>query len=502
MSYAIIGLLFVLVLVFAILASKTWHWVNIVFLILTFITGAAASVGLSQSLDLRRKAMQNAKRYEDLAIRNTQLANEEISGPANSDAYSADSLRGRTEALEREQYGRGRVWSSGTVTPNAENRTFKFAAARGDENQQIKMEGMIVYAFADIATDDNVIHPVAYVGTFRIISETPEQAELEPIFIAGESLNGNITGTWSLFEKMPVDRRDAFKKAYNVTDENFDITSYRAIVTNGFPADAMGFDLSDQDDAKAYELLIDRYTFDGLTLGQIANWIEKEVQEGRTRLNTVFDAVREETFIEYQFDKKTDAVFEVDATANLRDDGYFTQQGLAAAPSLHAGKKIAFAEGDKVLIDQLSAEGYQRAPGNQVPPFTQQYPDVSEVDRYFFRQLKDYPFILSNLDRQTEKLGSETVRVAAGNKITEKAEADAQAQIDERNDIVSKLSADQENFKNDRDVIAALLALRTKELNEVEAQVRMLRGELTNLYSEIHGKTTSTKSSKRHVAGR
>ncbi len=499
MSYAIIGLLFVLVVVFAVLASKTWHWVNIVFVVLIFITGVTASVGLSQSLALRRIDMNEAKRYEALAERLTEEANVALNGPMEVIGFGPDSLRGVAEELEREMYGRGRVWSSGVVTVNAENRVFKFPVARGDD-QQIPMNGIVVYAFADGTSEDGLVYPFEYIGKFRVVAEASEQVELEPLFVAATSRYSDITGSWSLFEKMPIDRRDAFKKSEGITDENFDIATYREIVTTKLPANQLGFDLNNQEDAKSYEALIDRYAFDGLTLGEILNYIEAESDAGR-RISTDFEPSPEETFIEFKFDKKTSAEFEVDATANLKEDGNFSN-GRATNPALQAGEKISFAKGDTVLIDQLSAEGFQRDGGIKVPAFTSAYP-VSEINRYFFRQLKNYPFMLFNLQRQTAKMKSETERVKKGIETTDNAIADANKQTAIRDSDKNKLTTDLDNFQNDADVIAKLLQQRTAQLEEVEKRVKALRSEFDALYQSIHGEVTSVEPiRKRQFVGR
>lgn len=500
MSYAIIGLLFLLLVVFAFLAARDWHWVNIVFLVLIFLSGLAASIGLSQAFKNRTSAMKEANREEQRAIQSERQAAEAISGPIDAVTYSDDSLRGRTEALERELLGRGRVWASGSITPQDPNRVFQFAASRGDG--QFKMEGMIVYAFADGTTEDQTVYPFAFVGTFRVIAETPEQITLEPIFIANTNLNQNPGGTWSLFEKMPIDRRDAFKKVEGIQNEDLDISAYRQIVMERLPAESLGFDLNDPVQAGEYETLVDRYTFDGLEFGQISKWIDAQIQNGQPRINAVFEATPDETFIEYTFDKATDAVFEVDATANLQEDGYFNPNGQATDPSLHAGGRIAFAEGDKVLIDQRSAEGYQRGPGITVPAFAQEYP-VSETGRYFKRQLKDYPFILSNLQRETENLRNQIQRVQASTQVTDEALANANSQIAQRTEINTQLAADRDGFQRDLGLIADLLTQRTQQLEQVEREVQSLRGRIDALYRQVHGEVTRVRGrNPEQVAGR
>ena len=61
MTYAIIGIAFVLLVVFAVLAARnTWHWINSVFLVLTFIVGVGAAVKTSEVYQERTADMKEA----------------------------------------------------------------------------------------------------------------------------------------------------------------------------------------------------------------------------------------------------------------------------------------------------------------------------------------------------------------------------------------------------------------------------------------------------------
>ena len=284
MSYAIIGLVFVLLIVFGVLSAKNWHWLNIVFLILTFVAGVAACGAMAKSLKLRRDNINEAEKWEKQKEKNQEQANLAIVGSPNSISYDSKSLRGINELLTREMHGRGRVWAGGTVSfkgndADDPNRIFKFSAARESVDPTNQLKGILLYAFADqpVAADNQLL-PVTFVGTFRVVGETPEQIDIEPIFITSGENYTNPAGSWSLFEKMPADRRDAFKKvAYggksDLLGDNFDIALYReALETVYLPAEKIGLDPTSVE----YESLIDRYLFDGMKLGEIANYIESQ----------------------------------------------------------------------------------------------------------------------------------------------------------------------------------------------------------------------------------
>ena len=481
MSYAIFGLIFVLLIVFGVMSSKSWHWLNIVFLILAYVAGVAASVGMAKALKLRQKDMSEAFRQESLAEKYEADASLAISGSPNSITYDANSLRGLNEQLNQEMLGRGRVWPAGNVTiseTTPDNRIFNFTAARdGDNGPQNKLTGIVVYIFADGVVDGQD-YPLYYLGTARVASETPQQVELEPVFIVNKEAYATPATTWSLFEKMPIDRRDAFKKQANLMGENFDLAKYReALETQFLPAEMFGLD----PDSEAYEKLIDRYAFDGLKLGEIANWI----LAAPNRKSARFEPPPEEVFVEYRFDQKTDAEFEVDAgeNATIESSGAFLN-GRAVDPSLKAGKKVSFAKDDTVRIDQLTADGFQRSDGQVVPPFAQRYP-VTEVDRYYVREVRDYPYVLSDLQRQSQRFVEELARVKSNIAETQLALDDATSQVALRDDTITKLLQDQDNMKNDLQVITNLRNDREMQLAQLEQRGRQLQQQIEKQYRQL-----------------
>ena len=130
-SLAIVGIVFIALCVCVYLASKSWHWINVLFLMLTFIAGLAATIGLAQVGSLRYKQQKSALDAERRAERTVGQANLQVSGDIDSTTYSKDSLRGVSQELALVMAGRGRVWSRGAVTPGDDgNVTFKFPSAR------------------------------------------------------------------------------------------------------------------------------------------------------------------------------------------------------------------------------------------------------------------------------------------------------------------------------------------------------------------------------------
>lgn len=485
MTYAILGVVFVLMIVAAVYAAKTWHWVNVVFLVLTFLAGVGAAAAMAKVLHLKHQAMRDAVQAEQRAEQLQQVANEAVFGPPDSITYGPNSLRGLSEALKLEMDGRGRVWRNGQIEVQGNNRVFKFGVERpADENQAAaSMQDMMLYVFADGIVED-VPYPVTYVGNMRVVSETPDSVVLEPLFIANQEEYENPSGSWTLFEKMPLDRNDAFRRAegVDINSPEFDITEYRQVLMNKYlPAGLFGLD----PESAEYEKIIDTYAFDGLTLGQIENWIE---ENRATRINPRFEPALEEVFVRFKFNKKSNRKYQVDATGNLNvgTDGLFTPQGYAVLETLHVGGdgSVTFQEGDEVIVDVLTADGYQRSDGTQVPPFST-LEDVTEVARIYIRQRRDYPYILQDLQRETARLTDEIKRVRENNVATQIAWDDATAQVTERDDVIGKLQQDQENLRRDNEAIRQALAQRQLEVDELRQRVAALEQSIREKHARI-----------------
>ncbi len=487
MSYAIIGLVFLLLVVFAVLSAKSWHWINIVFLILTFIAGVGACAGLSQVMKLRSDLMKNADRQEERRIRLEAQANEAVVGAPDSIEFGRDSLRGINELLTQEMAGRGRVWTSGQVSEAAANRVFQFAAARpADDVAANKMQDMVLYAFADGQVAGQMA-PYSYVGTVRVVKESPDQLELEPVFIANVGEYNQIQSSWSLFEKMPNDRRDIFKKVENITDDNFDVDAYRATLMTNYLPRANFSGLSDAE----YERLIDRYAFDGMSLATINQWLEANAAT-RHPDNLKFEPDLQEEFVLFRFDKKSDPI-QVDASnENLETDGIFTNRGLAVDYAIRAGGPVVFNKDDTILIDRRTAEGYQLEDNTQIAPFNDRY-DVTRIESFYFRKLQDFPFLLADLDLQSKRLVAETQRIAADNVVTQTAFENAEDQVTERQTITSKLEQDNQNLTSDKQVIVSLHDTRNRELQAELERARILELEIRKRYAEIISKSEATK---------
>lgn len=512
MVYAgIIGLVFILLVVFCVLASKTWHWINIVFVVLTFMAGFGAIFGLTKVYQLRTNAISKVDQFQQRAERAIAAADEQINGNPNSLSYDPGCLRYINGVLTREMAGQGRVWHNGQVAIDGNNRTFTFSAARPAGFDPL--QDVVLFAFLE-QNVNNQLYPAGFIGSVRVVSEAPGTLTLAPVALADVPQFVTPTGTWSLFEKMPLDRRGTFKKAMislaetnpnanqefkafaaSLQDENtpLDITEFRQYLQGLFlQPQKIGLDPNSIE----YEELIDRYAFDGLSLGAIQTWID---DNSAGRKSPRFEPSPEEIFVKYEFNEPSRPEgYQVDANGSVANDGLFNQLGHAIDQGLQHGGAVTFAKGDTVLVDQRSADGYQRD-GTPIAPF-KQGENVKEVDRIYIRQVRDYPYEFGNLTIQSAKTDEEIVRVAQSNVVQQNLIADATAQMNERNRLISDNNSDQENLQMDLETVTALVDQKTAEVAKLQQMVVSLESQIMMTYKEL--RELSIKLSRQAFAGR
>ena len=197
----VFSLLLILLIVFCVLSAKNWHWSNIVFLILCYLAGVAACVGLADVLDKRTKALALVKKTEMEAVglridsdndgiddaidadiagngpdndkdgvsdskARLALANQAkyaVFGTPNSLSYSPSSLRGLNDRYDLEIYGRGRVWQKCVPTEQqGDIRVVQLDVPRttADFDEKVKRNLMLLgaelYVFRDFPMELNV----------------------------------------------------------------------------------------------------------------------------------------------------------------------------------------------------------------------------------------------------------------------------------------------------------------------------------------------------------
>ncbi len=491
--YIIFGLIFLALIVIAILSSKELHWVNSLILIFLFLSTAAASMGMAGVLHKRTKAVTKLNKIEQQLEKTRDDYNKAVFGDADAIGFGKKSLRALSAQLDLLQVGRGRVWNGGKVVSGDGAWTYTFADAvpEGGENQLSTLEEIEVHVFSEQARtfktsagDAQVVIPVNYVGKFRITEATREAFQLEPVRIVNPEEAAQPTATWSVFEKMPLDRRGSFKDALAAINPDFNVNEMaigdfrRILETQFLPADNFPFDA----DSIEYEKLIDRYAFDGRSLGQIEKWVESQINSGN-RKSGAFQPRPEEVHIKYRFNKES-GEYTVDADGNLDTDGAFTPLGLAIARNLHVGSKVKFKENEEVIIDSLTAAGYDRD-GTQIEPFSSSA-DVTEIDRLYIRKNRDFPYLFARLaDRGLQRRENVVDRKQDNNLYDTAISKNLAQQIQERTRIQSALEFDNRNLESDRDTIIAMETRRQQEVEAMQEKIEQLEARQEALRNRL-----------------
>ena len=503
-SVGAMGLVCLLVLVCAILAAKTWHWVNVVFLILTMIAGVLAAMGMGRiytqrtaDLSAYAKAKQRLERAEESLEKATL-------GDKLAANYQPGTLRYASQQLSRAMVGRGRAWNGGTVTAEGDQRKFTFTQPR-DIALEGELKDFILHAFQERPVNDQPT-PVRYIGTVRVNAESGNDLTLEAVELADTQLFATPQGTWSLFEKMPQDRRGTFRdailaqaqadpnnellqtfalsveEAENNADAIIDITAFRTILQQTFlQAKNLGYDPRSAE----YENLIDRYSFDGIPLGKIESWIEAN---SGSRINPRFEPLPQEKFYRLRFNAKSTRPYAVDSTGSIQNDGLFAIGGGSVVPQLKAGSDIAFEPGDEVLVDSLSAEGYSRGPDSTFNGIMDTE-DVEKIDEIYIRQLVDFPYEFAQSNQAAISIFKETKRLEQNAIVQNAAIEDAQKQVANRDQQLSDAREDQEKLEGDLTAISAARAAKEATVAANNERIASLQANLDELYKKIRAAT-------------
>ena len=535
----VFSLLLILLIVFCVLSAKNWHWSNIVFLILCYLAGVAACVGLADVLDKRTKALALVEKTEmeafglridsdndgiDDAIdaeigddrsngpdndndgisdskANLALVNQAeyvVYGAPNSLSYSPNSLRGLSERYDLEIYGRGRVWQK--CVPGAEGnfRVVQLAVPRAEN--ALTLIGSELYVFRDSAIEfdgQEVKVPTQFIGSMLVIAETPENLTLEPSFILSQSAFEIKEGvTWTLYQKMPSDRHDVFKSLVDSFDptsdelQNSQITEYREELEKLLPAIQLGFEIESADNEiasnaeKAYERYIDHICFDGMSIARIDKWIDPKDGTPPQRKSGDFVCDDENIFTKYQFTADCDEAFVVDAdkTKTIYDadayQGAYQPDGRVVDRSLQneGQEDVRFKEGDVVLI----AEGYTLEGQEPVKSFIERGLPVKPLGTVFVRGLHDFPQLLIDYSQETDDLVVATAKAQARLAIAEKNLGSITEQTNVRDDIIAKLKDDKQNLQRDLATVTEGVARRQQQVIELQEKIAKLETAIRN----------------------
>ncbi len=511
MIYAsVVGLIALIVLVFAILSAKNWHWVNVVLLIFTLIASITSIVGMTYAYKHRRDGMLVFAQQEKRALTAEAKVEEIISGDPLSIKYDRGSLRDSNNRLALVMTGRGHAWSGGTVSTDGELAKFTLKNERNfkDEAEKNSLVGAILYAFAE---NKNGI-PANYIGSVSVEGATPADFTLKPVDLIDAKRFENPQTPWTLFEKMPQDKRgifkaalissvssqkghsdtpaakqrDAFVKILQESKENnkalieINIAEFTKILKRDYlPANQLGYSA----DSLEYEKLIDQYAFDGQSIGKI----EKYIESAAGRKDTVFEPTPEEVFIKFSFTADSDNAVRTDSKddngrtiGSLENDGIYNTNGETVVGKLMKNPEgVTFKTNDVVLIDAPSATTFENSHQGK----------LKQIDRVYVRQLQDFPLMFKNMRIRAARFVDESITAQATTAKTEVALNDAKKQIDVRTDLISKSTEDEERFQRDAENLVRTNQTLEQRSAELEEQIKNRQTRIDWQYQQIQSQT-------------
>ena len=502
-SAGVVGLIALIVFVFAILSAKNWHWVNVVLLIFTLIASITSIIGMTQAFKHRRDGMVQFRDARIDALKKEAKLEKIISGDPLSIKYGKGSLRDSNNRLTLALTGRGHVWLGGTVSKTAsadgeQQHTFTFKNERNLENEA-SLVGAILYAFSE----NNGI-PANYIGSVSVEGESKTEFTLKPVDLVDSQRFENPQKPWTLFEKMPQDQHGIFKEALiskinseagdndsdvakfvksleeskeiNKEFAEIDIAEFTQILKRDLlPANQIGYAA----DSLEYEQLIDSYAFDGQSIGKI----EKYVENTPGRKSTKFDPPPEKSFIKFSFTEDSDIAVRTDAEENvgsLENDGFYTPGGQSVIGALMQNPDgVTFKNNDVVLIDEPSAPEFANSHQGK----------LKQVDKIYVRQLQDFPLMFKNMKIRGAQFEEETITAQATTAKTQVALADARKQIEALTEIVDKSTEDKERFERDtKNLLKINEALRQHSV-KLEQQIENLKARTDWQYQQIQTQT-------------
>ncbi len=500
-------LCFVLVLFFGILmfmCRKTLSWPNLVIMLLTFMASLFALQSAVMAFKHRTAWLDRVEKNEEVVAIQSKEVRELKYGPDNSLEFPLDSLNGISNSLTIARQGTGRTWTGGLVENQDGNAAVSFSSSDGTGASQLDQD-MTVYAFGETSAQvDENSAPFAvatlFVGIFQVTGIAGDSATLRPVFVTteGEVELATPQSSWTLYEKMPLDQRDAFKRHAGIDPDSLDLDEYRnLLMTQYLPAERFGMDA----ESAAYEKLIDVFAFDGMQMSEINTWISRQPNR-----KTEFDPRQEDLWVNIRFSKASQP-FQVDGSGNL-NDGAIDTLGRAIDQSLKAGEDVRFGvtEEEIVLLPKVPAVlGYDRSDGTREPSLV----ELQDCERVggdnadiYYRPLRNYPHLLVQTTQKIADFELEKQKITEVSAVTELASTNANNQIRTRTTLTQNLQTDQEGYTRDLDEVSRLRAIEEANVETLRGQIRTSRLQILELYKSLSERPSNASTEPTQHSGR
>lgn len=505
--YIFVGVLFIALIVFLVLSAKNWHWAHITAVVLVFLAAVPAYYCLAYSLKTRKALV---KQYHD-SVKELNAERTKYFGtlygaqPGTRGGFGDGSLKAELARYNLLTTGKGRSWDQATIqarngneltidipvaaAPNPENPAADPAApadptnpappapaapAPAPEGGEYPLVGSLLYVFqlTGLTIEENRQVPVpgGYVGAYRVtavngtvitaIAETAMEIEVN---------NGDPV---ALFERPPQDTNDVMNMALRFeSGDKPSIDDYRQRFAAVFPADSFKL----EEDSKAYQDMLDSFSFDGRSINEINEWRNAQ---GLPEWNPGVEEIQVVSRVLRQMEET------VDGTQDMLISGVFDSLGRANDPELQLGKSAQIAvsrEGDEkdvLVVDAATAtSGYTRQDGTQVRSWEEEG-RIQPVNRLYSRRLRDYT---TEIEQLMFDQGIFSERITEYTRLntsvsTSVQAADAQEQL--RQTKITELTQDQDHLKAD-------IQVANGYLSELETRLADLRREIRDNYLQI-----------------
>ena len=489
MSYALLGLLIVLVLAQAFLlwkAATTWRWYEMVAIIMTTILAVVFVFPVAGALK-SRSAWYKKKEELDARLEKAQTEQKELRDGDRNNPLSEQGVLPMSQKLAAIGLEAGRRWRGLRLSNSnfngqptivltrppqepAPGEELEAEAPKPDaEAGPLIAEGMVVYGFGEgRGPNIDVPVPVGYLGEFRVVSSTPNQVTLSPTgpLMADQQqlIQDGKASSWSVYELLPLDGHMPFVAEGSVPDDN-----------NVF--------------GRVDEDLINTI---------LANTSEE------TRENYLRDGSRSRAddpplsqWVKVEFLKPyTITVDSLDERGALVE-GFFDGSGRAADSRLKVGGdskgEVKLAKGELLLVkkeaaDAMRAEGVARL-----------------VDEYYLRPLNDYRFVLRRMRLRIADLQNRSKILGFEKEVLQRAIDATVSMLASYQTEKLLLEQDFDQTETERKAIEGYnekLRVELKETREKLVQLyrsnQSLEGELAEIQGRIQSRvnsltTTSTR---------
>lgn len=456
------SILFLVVLVFSafffiyllVKTASRWGILHSILVTTLFIECWVFLVMVAGVQDVRvpatKAAFTESKRANEAEKRTEQLQWGNFSF-GEDDVDAVLPLKGRVRQLTAD---RGRVWRGVEfLQESAGDFDLQMAvvqpadgqAAVGPSSESLP-QGLVVYAFGEEITqeeDKQYALPKYYLGEFSVKASQSGQITLAPLRQMArqqQRASDGSTGTWTLYEVMPLDSHLAFAaQGSSPTDEE---------IFGRMDEDAIAAIFADLEEPLRSKV-IEQYTSDG-----------KKATETTPQGN-----------LWVQLQLKKDLEIDVDSgdNANATERGYYDPTGRAIDDRIKSGERIKLTpdntRGELVVVkeeavESLSADAF----------------DIAQ--RVNVRQLNDYEKAFNEIAISDKELDEQRARVARDAGEITKSIAAANEMIVFRQQEAQQLAFDWENVQKELNLVTRL----SQEAND---QLASMQNEMNDWYKAI-----------------